>query len=63
MQQDLFARKSGIDGLIANGQYLDGRLALLKELQESGNDSTPDYANHFQRYERHGNRMDSRQQP
>jgi len=38
-------RKSGIDGLIANGQYLDGRHALLKELHESGNDSTLDYAN------------------
>lgn len=40
-------RKSGIDGLIANGQYLDGRAAILKELQESGNDSNPDYANRY----------------
>jgi hypothetical protein len=36
-------RKSGVDGLIANGQYQEGRAAILKGLQESGNDSNPDY--------------------
>jgi len=36
-------RKSGIDGLIANGQYQEGRAAILKDLQDSGNDSNPDY--------------------
>lgn len=36
-------RKSGIDGLIANGQYLEGRAIILKELQYSGNDSNPDF--------------------
>jgi hypothetical protein len=36
-------RKCGIDGLIANGQYLEGRQAILKEIQESGNDSNPEY--------------------
>ena len=35
-------RKSGIDGLISHGQYIEGRHAILKELQESGNDSNPD---------------------
>ena len=40
-------RKSGIDGLIANGQYLDGRSAILKELQESGNDSNPEYISQY----------------
>lgn len=37
-------RKSGINGLISNGQYIEGRQGILKELQESGNDSNPDYA-------------------
>jgi hypothetical protein len=40
-------RKSGIDGLISNGQYIDGRQAILKEIQESGNDSNPDYVNRY----------------
>jgi alpha-galactosidase len=40
-------RKSGIDGLISNGQYVEGRHAILKELQESGNDSNKDYVNHY----------------
>jgi hypothetical protein len=36
-------RKSGIDGLISNGQYQEERYATLKEIQDSGNDSNPDY--------------------
>jgi hypothetical protein len=36
-------RKSGIDGLISYGQYLEGRQVVLKELQESGNDSNADW--------------------
>jgi len=40
-------RKNGIDGLIANGQYLDGRHVILKELQDSGNDSNPDYTSSY----------------
>jgi hypothetical protein len=36
-------RKSGIDGLISNGQYQEGRHTILKEIQESGNDSNIDY--------------------
>jgi hypothetical protein len=40
-------RKSGIDGLISNGQYQEGKYALLKELQESGNDSNPDYIRNY----------------
>jgi len=40
-------RKSGIDGLISHGQYNEGRHAILKELQESGNDSNPEYVNHY----------------
>jgi hypothetical protein len=40
-------RKSGIDGLIAHGQYLDGRQAILKEIQESNNDSNPDYIKRY----------------
>jgi hypothetical protein len=35
-------RKSGIDGLISNGQYLEGRHLILKDLQETGNDANPD---------------------
>jgi hypothetical protein len=38
-------RKCGIDGLIANEQYLEGREAILKEIQENGNDSNPEYIN------------------
>jgi len=38
-------RKCGIDGLIANGQYIEGRKAILKEIQENGNDSNPEYIN------------------
>jgi hypothetical protein len=40
-------RKSGIDGLIAKGQYIEGRHAILKELQDSGNDSNPDYISRY----------------
>ena len=40
-------RKSGIDGLIANGQYLEGRHKILKDLQESGDDSAPDFVSHY----------------
>lgn len=40
-------RKSGIEGLISNGQYIEGRHAILKEIQESGNDSNPDYVNRY----------------
>ena len=40
-------RKSGIDGLISYGQYIEGRHAILKELQESGNDSNPDYTKRY----------------
>jgi alpha-galactosidase len=40
-------RKSGIDGLIANEQYLEGRAAILKELQDSGNDSDPDFVSRY----------------
>jgi hypothetical protein len=36
-------RKSGIDGLIANGQYNEERGVMLKELQEKGNDPDPEY--------------------
>jgi hypothetical protein len=37
-------RQAGINGLISHGQYLEGRPAILKELQTSGNDSNPEYA-------------------
>lgn len=40
-------RKSGIDGLISNGKYTDGRHVTLKELQKSGNDSNPEYVNRY----------------
>ena len=40
-------RKGGIDGLIARGQYAEGRHIILKELQESGNDSNPEYVNRY----------------
>jgi len=40
-------RKNGIDGLIAKGQYQEGRQAILKELQKSGNDSNPDYVSRY----------------
>lgn len=40
-------RKSGVDGLISNGQYKEGRHAILKEIQENGNDSNTDYINHY----------------
>lgn len=36
-------RQSGIKGLIANGQYNEGRFKILGELQAGGNDSNPDY--------------------
>ena len=35
-------RQSGINGLISNGQYLEGRRAILDELQASDSDSSPD---------------------
>lgn len=35
-------RQSGISGLIAQGQYLEGRPAILKELQASDKDSDPE---------------------
>jgi hypothetical protein len=40
-------RKSGIDGLIANGQYIEDRNTILKELQDSGNDSNKDYVSRY----------------
>jgi hypothetical protein len=40
-------RKSGIDGLISGGQYIEGRNAILKEIQESGNDSNPEWVNSY----------------
>lgn len=36
-------RQSGIKGLISHGQYISGRCEILKKLQDSGNDSNPDY--------------------
>jgi hypothetical protein len=35
-------RQSGIHGLISQGQYMEGRYAILKELQASDKDSNPD---------------------
>lgn len=35
-------RRSGIDGLIAHGQYLPGRSAVLRQLQASGDDANPE---------------------
>ena len=40
-------RKNGIDGLISGGQYSQERLAILKELQESGNDSNKDFISRY----------------
>lgn len=40
-------RQSGIRGLISHGQYIEGRYAILKELQENGNDANPDYINNY----------------
>lgn len=40
-------RKSGIEGLISQGQYIRERHAILKEIQKSGNDSNPDYVNRY----------------
>lgn len=40
-------RKSGIDGLISNGQYTEERLTILKDLQESGNDSNKDFISRY----------------
>lgn len=37
-------RKSGISGLIAHGQYLEGRHAILKALQASGDDANAECA-------------------
>jgi hypothetical protein len=40
-------RRSGIDGLISSGQYIEGRHKILKELQESGNDSDKDFIRQY----------------
>jgi hypothetical protein len=40
-------RKSGIEGLISNGEYTEERHAILKKIQESGNDSNPDYVKSY----------------
>lgn len=40
-------RQSGIKGLICNGQYINGRHKLLKELQENGSDANPDYTKNY----------------
>lgn len=40
-------RKSGIDGLISDGQYTEERLTILKDLQESGNDSNKDFISRY----------------
>ncbi|PTN09868.1 adenylyl-sulfate kinase [Mangrovibacterium marinum] len=40
-------RKSGIEGMIANGQYNEKRKTVLKELQESGNDSNATYVSSY----------------
>jgi hypothetical protein len=37
-------RQSGISSLIAQGQYLEGRPAILKELQAGDKDSNPEFA-------------------
>lgn len=41
-------RKSGIDGLIASGQYTKEKYAILKELQENDNDSNPEFVSRYQ---------------
>jgi hypothetical protein len=40
-------RKSGIDGLISHGQYNEERYSILREIQEGGNDSNPEYINRY----------------
>jgi alpha-galactosidase len=40
-------RKSGIDGLISHGQYNEERHSILREIQQGGNDSNPDYVNRY----------------
>ncbi len=40
-------RQSGIKGLISNGQYVENRYEILKELQANGNDSNPDYVGKY----------------
>jgi hypothetical protein len=40
-------RKSGIEGLISHGQYIEGRQTILKKIQKSGNDSNPDYVKSY----------------
>ena len=40
-------RKNGIDGLISHGQYNEERHSILREIQESGNDSNPEYVNRY----------------
>lgn len=40
-------RKCGIDGLIVNGKYIEGIQLILKEIQESGNDSNPEYISRY----------------
>lgn len=36
-------RQCGMKGLISLNQYIEGRYAILKKLQENGNDVNPDY--------------------
>lgn len=40
-------RQSGIKGLVSHGQYTEGRKEILKEHQDNGNDSNPDYINSY----------------
>jgi hypothetical protein len=40
-------RKSGIDGLISRELYFEGIQVILKEIQESGNDSSPEWVNKY----------------
>ncbi|MBN2665023.1 MAG: hypothetical protein JXR67_00820 [Bacteroidales bacterium] len=40
-------RKSGIDGLISGGLYNEGMQVILKEIQESGHDSNPEYVSRY----------------
>ncbi len=43
----LVFRKSAIDGLISQGLYFEGIQGILKEIQESGNDSNPEWVNKY----------------
>ncbi len=40
-------RQSGIRGLIASGEYNEDKKEILRQLQESGNDSNPDYVKEY----------------